>query len=639
MAEDPRFLLHFKTLNKFNSKLSDNTINANRHMVFIKDKGRIWCRGTLYSDMEKLNGIEENANNYTLPSATSTKLGGIKVGSGLTITDGVLSVSSSSSSDYELPIASTVKLGGIKIGYNVSFNSDEGEFGLKLKDTTNYAYIKLPFASTVTNGLLTTDDYKRFYNSSTKVDTIETKLDEITSTGGEPNVIESVQINGASLDITKKTVNIPLASSTTAGVIKVGSGLSINSSGVLSATGGGTADSVDWSNITNKPTIPSEYSLPTASKTVLGGVKVGDGLSINNGVLSVTNTSSGSSDYTLPTANSTTLGGIKIGYTSTANNRALQLDNSKAYINVPDATTSQSGLMTKDDKTKLTNLESSVSTLQTKIDGLTTNGGGEVNVIETIKMYAATTDPWALEVTNKSVTIPPASATTFGVVKTGFETVDNSFAVKTANGGNLYTNVPKATSTTYGVVKLGNGLKEDSSGIVNVDVDYINSSATISAPIEKINIFSATAGAVGLEIIDKAVTIPAANSTTFGLVRTGFTTIDNSFAVHTSNGGQLYTNVTKATANDFGVVKVGDGLKVTDGLLKVDSSFINNNSGSNYTLPTASSSTLGGIKVGNGLEIDDKGVLTPNIKILVLTQSQYDALITKDKNTLYCIPE
>ena len=42
----------------------------------------------------------------------------------------------------------------------------------------------------------------------------------------------------------------------------------------------------NYNDLTNKPTIPSEYTLPTASATQLGGVKVGAGLSINNGMLS-----------------------------------------------------------------------------------------------------------------------------------------------------------------------------------------------------------------------------------------------------------------------------------------------------------------------------------------------------------------
>lgn len=45
---------------------------------------------------------------------------------------------------------------------------------------------------------------------------------------------------------------LPVATKTTLGGIKVGAGLAMND-GVLSATGGGTADSVDWGNVENKP--------------------------------------------------------------------------------------------------------------------------------------------------------------------------------------------------------------------------------------------------------------------------------------------------------------------------------------------------------------------------------------------------
>lgn len=46
---------------------------------------------------------------------------------------------------------------------------------------------------------------------------------------------------------------------------------------------------IDWSNIESKPTIPSAYTLPIASTDTLGGIKVGGGLTINSsGVLSAT---------------------------------------------------------------------------------------------------------------------------------------------------------------------------------------------------------------------------------------------------------------------------------------------------------------------------------------------------------------
>ena len=100
---------------------------------------------------------------------------------------------------------------------------------------------------------------------------------------------------------------LPTASTSTLGGIKVGAGLSISAAGVLSATGGGVADSVAWENVTgkpafatvatsgsyndlkDKPSIPSAYTLPIASTDTLGGIKVGGGLTINGaGVLSAT---------------------------------------------------------------------------------------------------------------------------------------------------------------------------------------------------------------------------------------------------------------------------------------------------------------------------------------------------------------
>lgn len=43
---------------------------------------------------EKLDGMDAGANNYTWPTASSSVLGGVKVGSGLSIDNGVLSASS-----------------------------------------------------------------------------------------------------------------------------------------------------------------------------------------------------------------------------------------------------------------------------------------------------------------------------------------------------------------------------------------------------------------------------------------------------------------------------------------------------------------------------------------------------------------
>jgi hypothetical protein len=93
--------------------------------------------------------------------------------------------------------------------------------------------------------------------------------------------------------ITSAGLSLPTASGSVLGGIKVGTGLSIDGSGVLS------------SSIT-------QYSLPTASGSVLGGIKVGTGLAIDgSGVLS-----SSITQYSLPTSSTSVLGGVKVDGTS-----------------------------------------------------------------------------------------------------------------------------------------------------------------------------------------------------------------------------------------------------------------------------------------------------------------------------------
>lgn len=90
------------------------------------------------------------------------------------------------------------------------------------------------------------------------------------------------------LDISSLLPSLPIASANTLGGIKVGNNLSIDANGVLSASGGGggggsytAGDGIDISN--------DVISLETASANGIGGVKVGSGLSIDaNGVLSAT---------------------------------------------------------------------------------------------------------------------------------------------------------------------------------------------------------------------------------------------------------------------------------------------------------------------------------------------------------------
>ena len=71
-----------------------------------------------------------------------------------------------------------------------------------------------------------------------------------------------------------------------------------------------------YNDLTDKPAIPSEYELPIASSSQLGGIKIGNGLNIaGDGTVSVTGGTGGGGSYTLPVASKTVLGGVKKGDT------------------------------------------------------------------------------------------------------------------------------------------------------------------------------------------------------------------------------------------------------------------------------------------------------------------------------------
>ena len=98
------------------------------------------------------------------------------------------------------------------------------------------------------------------------------------------------------------------------------------SSKVDASTLATVATTGDYNDLTNKPSIPAAYTLPTASSSVLGGVKIGSNISVSSGVISLTRANvTGALGYTPPVSDTT-------------------------YVN---ATTSAAGLMSSSDKSKL----------------------------------------------------------------------------------------------------------------------------------------------------------------------------------------------------------------------------------------------------------------------------------------------
>ena len=176
---------------------------------------------------------------------------------------------------------------------------------------------------------------------------IGTSQGPITTSGSifveNTGVIRTNAGNGISVDrtngnvtitntgVTQINANIGLSASASNGVV------TLNNSGVTKIIAGDNisiSPGAGTGNVTISSSGGSSYTLPTASSTTLGGVRVGAGLGINSGILSASvagivagnnvslvnnagvytiNAVAGGGGYVLPTATGSTLGGVKVG--------------------------------------------------------------------------------------------------------------------------------------------------------------------------------------------------------------------------------------------------------------------------------------------------------------------------------------
>lgn len=163
---------------------------------------------------------------YALQPATSSILGGVKIGNGINVdSDGLISIIFPSG--YILPHASNSVLGGVRIGNNINI---DGDGIISIEFPSQYV---LPRATTsILGGIMV----------------------------GNNLSIDSAGILSA---------NTNIATSSILGSVKIGNNINIDSDGIISVT------------------FPSSYMLPTSTTTTLGGIKVGAGLNItSDGLLS-----------------------------------------------------------------------------------------------------------------------------------------------------------------------------------------------------------------------------------------------------------------------------------------------------------------------------------------------------------------
>ena len=361
------------------------------------------------------------------------------------------------------------------------------------------------------------------------------------------------------------------ASNSQLGVVKVGSGLSVDGDGVLS----------------------NDYELPKASTTELGGMKVGGGLLVDgDGVVS--------NNYDLPKSSSSQLGGVKVG-------GGLMVDGD-GVLDLPKASDSQlggvkvgSGLSVDGDGVLELTKASDSQLGGVKVgSGLMVDGDG---------------------VLSNNYDLPKSSSSQLGGVKVG-----SGLSVD----GDGVLELTKASDSQLGGVKVGSGLMVDGDGVLSNNYDLAKAS---DSQLGGVKVGSGLM-VDGDGVLSNNYDLVKASDSQLGGVKVGSGLMVDSDGVLSNNydlskasesqlggvkvGGGLSVDgggvleLTKASDSQLGGVKVGSGLMVDgDGVLS-----------NNYGLPKASDSQLGGVKVGGGLSVDGDGVLSNNYDLPKASGSQ-----------------
>ena len=308
-------LIHFNKKTTFNSqKLSANASNTQyqvggtgtvqtgapdinyQSIVYIKDSKEIWTHGQFYATAVTwstitgkpsfatvaTSGSYNDLNNKptiptSLPTPNSLTFTGATTGTwngSAAKTVNIPTYSNASTSSAGLMSASDKSklngiAGGAEVNQNAFSNVVVGSTTIaadsKTDTLTLTAGSNITLTPNATNDSITISASGSSYSLPLASNSIRGGIKLSSSTqGGTPNGITTtsgrtyaVQVNSneqavVNVPWTDTKYSLPTASATTLGGVKVGSGLAI-SNGVLSATGGGEADSVAWGNVTGKP--------------------------------------------------------------------------------------------------------------------------------------------------------------------------------------------------------------------------------------------------------------------------------------------------------------------------------------------------------------------------------------------------
>ena len=235
----------------------------------------------------------------------------------------------------------------------------------------------------------------------------------------------------------------------------------------------GNANSVPWSGITDKP--DHYYTLPPADINTLGGVMVGDNISVDtDGKIST------HPPYVLPQASDTVLGGVKVG-----DNLSMQSDGT---VSVPNATATTAGVVKAGNNISI-GADGTISGIAYNLPVATNSELGGVKIGDNVETLG-----------DGTLSVPVATADKAGVVKAGNN-------INISDDGTISTDtyqLPTATALRLGGVKIGKYLSVDSEGLLNATgVPAVASKTDLGGVIVGDNINVTTDGVISVTLPTK----------------------------------------------------------------------------------------------------------------------------------------
>lgn len=329
---------------------------------------------------------------YTLPTASNTVMGGVKIGSNISVSSGTISITKSnvtSALGYTPPTSDTVYNNATTSTAGLMSASDKVKLNSIAANANNYTHPSTHPASMITGlaSVATSGSYSDLSNKPT-IPVVPTNVSAFINDAGYLTQHQSLD------DYAKKTdVNTTYASKADVSAL-LSTKLGVTATAYAAARDGAGNNIVN--TYAKKTDIPSAYTLPNATSSTLGGVKIGSNISVSDGTISITKSNVTSALGYTPPASDTTYGDATTtssGLMSSTDKVKLNgiADNANYYIHPPthpasmisglatvatsgnyndlankpgDATTSSAGLMSAADKSKLDGISSDAGSVK-----------------------------------------------------------------------------------------------------------------------------------------------------------------------------------------------------------------------------------------------------------------------------------